>query len=138
MIDIDEFKKYNDRYGHQGGDDCLKKVAETLKVSLTRASDMVSRYGGEEFVVVLPGTDQQQAIVTAERLRQRVEAMNMPHEAATSGNKRVTISVGVASYLPKAKDRAETLLSAADQALYGAKHGGRNRTCAAVFSGATR
>jgi diguanylate cyclase (GGDEF)-like protein len=134
MIDIDEFKKYNDHYGHQGGDDCLKKVAETLKVSLTRASDMVARYGGEEFVVVLPGSDQQQGIATAERLRQRVEALNMPHEAATSGNKKVTISVGVASYKPAEKDRGDTLLSAADQALYGAKHGGRNRTCAAVFN----
>ena len=138
MIDIDEFKKYNDRYGHQGGDDCLKRVAETLKQSLIRASDMVARYGGEEFVVVLPGSDQQAAIVTAERLRQLIEKLGMPHEAATSGNRVVTISVGAAAYNPTAKDRAETLLSAADQALYGAKHGGRNRTCAAVFSAVPR
>jgi diguanylate cyclase (GGDEF)-like protein len=138
MIDIDEFKKYNDRYGHQGGDDCLKRVAESLKNTLGRASDVVARYGGEEFVVVLPGSDQQAAIATAERLRQQVEKLAMPHEAATSGNRVVTISVGAASYKPTDKDRAETLLSAADQALYGAKHGGRNRTCAAVFSAAPR
>ncbi|MDP9267091.1 MAG: diguanylate cyclase [Acidobacteriota bacterium] len=138
MIDIDEFKKYNDRYGHQGGDDCLKRVAETLKQTLGRASDVVARYGGEEFVVVLPGSDQQAAIATAERLRQQVEKLGLPHEAATSGNRVVTISVGVAFYQPTEKDRPETLLSAADQALYGAKHGGRNRTCAAVFSAVPR
>lgn len=138
MIDIDEFKKYNDRYGHQGGDECLQKVAAVLKASLTRASDVVARYGGEEFVAVLPGSDQRQAIATAERLRQRVEGLGIPHDAATSGNKIVTISVGVASLAPKEKDLQETLLSAADQALYGAKHGGRNRTCAAVFSASQR
>ncbi|HSE49046.1 MAG TPA: diguanylate cyclase [Terriglobales bacterium] len=134
MIDIDEFKKYNDHYGHQGGDDCLQKVAATLKASLVRASDVVARYGGEEFVVVLPGSDQKQAIASAERLRQRVEQMGMPHEARISGPKTVTISVGVAALSPKPTDEPQTLLSAADQALYGAKHGGRNRTCAAVFS----
>lgn len=133
MIDIDEFKKYNDRYGHQGGDECLQKVAATLKGALGRASDVVARYGGEEFSVILPGSDQQQAIATAERLRQRVEQLQMPHEASTVG-KTVTISVGVASLRPSERDRGETLLSAADQALYGAKRGGRNRTCAAVFN----
>jgi diguanylate cyclase (GGDEF)-like protein len=133
MIDIDEFKKYNDRYGHQGGDDCLQKVASTLKGALARASDVVARYGGEEFVVVLPGSNQEQGIATAERLRQRVEQLRMPHEASTVG-KTVTISVGVASFHPTEKDKPETLLSAADQALYGAKRGGRNRTCAAVFN----
>jgi len=136
MIDIDEFKKYNDHYGHQGGDECLQKVAATLKSALARASDVVARYGGEEFVVVLPGSDRDQAVATAERLRQRVEQLGMPHEAATSGSKRVSISVGVAALRPKAKDEPEMLLSAADQALYGAKHGGRNRTCAAVFNAA--
>ena len=112
----------------------MQARAATLKASLVRASDVVARYGGEEFVVVLPGNDQKQAIVAAERLRQRVEGLAMPHAARTSGQKTVTISVGVASLTPKAIDGQQVLLSAADQALYAAKHGGRNRTCAAVFS----
>jgi diguanylate cyclase (GGDEF)-like protein len=134
MIDIDEFKKYNDHYGHQGGDDCLKTVAGALKGALSRASDTVARYGGEEFAVVLPGSDQKQAIASAERLRQRVEQMAMPHAARTGGFKTVTISLGAASLVPRDQDPSERLVSAADQALYAAKKGGRNRTCAAVFA----
>ena len=137
MIDVDHFKKYNDHYGHQGGDDCLRNVAAALKKSLTRASDVVARYGGEEFAVILPGSDQQQAIATAERLRQRVEALQIPH-AASSVKNTVTISVGCASLTPHEKDEPQRLISGADQALYGAKNGGRNRTCAAVFSAARR
>lgn len=132
MIDIDDFKKYNDRYGHQAGDDCLRRVAAALKGALARASDVVARYGGEEFVVVLPGSEQAPAIVAAERLRQRVEQLALPHEASTVA-KTVTISVGVASLCPTEQESAQRLLSGADQALYGAKRGGRNRSCAAVF-----
>ena len=138
MIDIDEFKKYNDHYGHQGGDDCLKQVATALKKALGRASDVVARYGGEEFAVILPGSDQQQAIAAAERLRQRVDQMGLAHAARTTEPKRVTISLGAASLMPSDQDSPERLLSAADQALYAAKRGGRNRTCAAVFAASRR
>ncbi len=119
MIDIDHFKRLNDTYGHPAGDAVLRSVARAI-AGCTRPSDLVARYGGEEFAVVLSGIDSGQALAVAERIRRQVAL-------AETGLHRVTVSVGVAQYQPSAGDDAELLLSRADQALYAAKHGGRNR-----------
>ena len=126
MIDVDNFKRYNDHYGHQSGDDCLRAVALALKNQLNRPADILARYGGEEFVCILPETDIGGASQTAERLRLAVEQLAMPHAASDSG-KVVTVSVGVASITAVADDAALRLLTLADQQLYLSKHGGRNR-----------
>jgi diguanylate cyclase (GGDEF)-like protein len=126
LVDIDHFKQYNDRYGHQAGDACLKTIAEILTSAVHRPEDLVARYGGEEFAVILPGTDLDGACLVAERLRARVESVEIAHAASTVSD-HLTISVGVATMLPRRDDGAATLVAAADQALYQAKHEGRNR-----------
>jgi diguanylate cyclase (GGDEF)-like protein len=127
MIDIDEFKRYNDVYGHQAGDGCLMRIAAVFDAEVQRAADLVARYGGEEFAVILPGTAARGAVELAERLRAEVEALCIPrHEAAPIAV--VTISIGVACGVAGLDlSSPELLLSAADHALYGAKNSGRNR-----------
>lgn len=126
MIDIDFFKKYNDGYGHQGGDDCLKDVAKTLDATITRPGDFIARYGGEEFVAILPRTDAKGAAVIAEQLRANVDAKHIPHEFSSAAD-HVSISLGVASIIPEAEGAPESLLTRADEALYKSKEAGRNR-----------
>jgi two-component system, chemotaxis family, response regulator WspR len=126
MIDIDFFKKFNDGYGHQGGDDCLKEVAKALDATISRPGDFIARYGGEEFVVILPRTDAKGAAVIAEQLRANVEAKHIPH-AFSSVADHVSISLGIATEQPVTSSTPENLLSKADDALYKAKEAGRNR-----------
>ncbi|MBX7222364.1 MAG: PleD family two-component system response regulator [Blastocatellia bacterium] len=125
MIDIDHFKAYNDNYGHQGGDECLRQVATTLSNTLKRAGDLAARYGGEEFAIILPGTDAEGAAQLAEEFRGKVEALQLEH--AKSALRYVTISIGVATALPQESLSTDDLIAAADKALYASKHGGRNR-----------
>ncbi len=125
MIDIDDFKLYNDRYGHQAGDDCLCEVAKQIKMSITRETDVVTRYGGEEFVAILPNTDLQAALELARKTRNKIEELQLVHENARLGG-YVTISAGVASIIPEINHSADDLVKSADQALYQAKHSGRN------------
>ena len=124
MVDVDHFKKYNDRYGHQAGDACLKTLAHTLQSSAKRASDLAARYGGEEFLLVLADTDSATASRLGEELRRDVEALAIAHQDAGAG--RITISVGVAVTTGEAPVEGAGLLRAADDALYRAKHDGRN------------
>lgn len=122
MIDIDYFKRFNDTYGHQLGDEVLKRVANTLRKSV-RTHDLAARYGGEEFALILPDTDLTGAITVAERIRRAVEIDYLEHEHQTI---KVTVSLGV-SLFPEHAGEVETLIKAADQALYISKEGGRNR-----------
>lgn len=129
MIDVDHFKRYNDSYGHQKGDDCLKKVARAMEEKIFRPADLVARYGGEEFVILMPNTDIAGACLVAERIVQHVRELSIPHETSDTAD-FVTISAGVAACVPAPSLAADQLLAAADSALYAAKHAGRNR----VFS----
>lgn len=126
MVDIDFFKKFNDGYGHQGGDDCLKEVAQTLDETISRPGDFIARYGGEEFVIVLPRTDAKGAAVIAEQLRANVEAKHIAH-AYSSVADHVSISLGIATMKPDNSNKPENLIAKADEALYKAKEAGRNR-----------
>ena len=126
LLDVDHFKLFNDHYGHQAGDACLAQVGRTLAQSITRASDLVARYGGEEFIAVLPGTPLEGALEMAETLRKAVEALALPH-AHSSAAAHVTVSLGVASGIPSSGTDPKELIEKADQALYRAKQGGRNR-----------
>ncbi len=132
MLDIDFFKLFNDTYGHQGGDDCLKQVAETLEKSIHRETDMVARYGGEEFVAILPETGVQGALEVAKNMCSKVEDLHIPHESSKVTD-HLTISVGVATAVPERSSQPETLIAAADQALYEAKNNGRNQVKSAGF-----
>jgi diguanylate cyclase (GGDEF)-like protein len=125
-MDIDDFKAYNDTYGHQKGDECLKLVAQTIRRAVGRASDLVSRYGGEEFVVVLGGTPLEGALTIAEQIRIAVDALDIPHKAAKY-HSHITLSIGVTSTLPTHDTQPETVLIAADRAMYNAKKEGKNR-----------
>ncbi|MCY1369385.1 Phytochrome-like protein cph2 [compost metagenome] len=129
MIDVDHFKSFNDRYGHQAGDVCLKAVSDVLRRFKVRAGDTVARYGGEEFVVLLPHTDPAGARLVAERIRQAVYEQGLVHSGNPAGV--VTVSVGVHSMVPEDAEQPERLLELADAALYLAKSGGRNRVCMA-------
>ena len=126
MLDIDFFKDYNDSLGHQAGDDTLKKIAGTLRILFKRPGDLSARYGGEEFVVLLPQTGPGGAGLLADRLRSEVEMLGIVHPGSHI-SKVVTISLGVASLVPKRGSRPEELVSEADKALYQAKDEGRNR-----------
>lgn len=127
MCDVDHFKRYNDTYGHQAGDDCLRGVAGAISSAMDRAADVVARYGGEEFVVVLPDTPAGGAMVVAEKIRHAVHQINMPHAASPFA--RVTLSIGLAALSPEADNPPQALIGRADKALYRAKHEGRDRVC---------
>lgn len=122
MIDIDHFKAYNDTYGHQKGDECLRIVASCIKSYFNRTTDMTARYGGEEFAVVLPYTRQASCIEMAEALRRGVEGLRIDNGEYGP----LTISIGMASLVPSIGETYETLIKLADDALYAAKAGGRN------------
>jgi diguanylate cyclase (GGDEF)-like protein len=130
LCDIDHFKTYNDFYGHQQGDDCLCKVAQTIQAAVKRPGDLVARYGGEEFVAVLPDTTLEAAQLLAESVRKAVEVAILPHEKSTTAD-YVTLSLGVATLAATAEQSIEQqvhqLINEADQALYQAKSQGRNR-----------
>jgi diguanylate cyclase (GGDEF)-like protein len=122
MCDVDNFKKYNDLYGHPSGDTVLESVAHTIKCTI-RETDEVFRYGGEEVVIILLETNIEGAITTAEKIRKRINALHIEHKG--SEYKNVTVSCGVSSFVP-GKEKWETILEWADQALYEAKKSGRN------------
>jgi len=130
MVDIDFFKAYNDTYGHLAGDECLKAVAMGLKEMLKRPGDLICRYGGEEFAVILPETPKNGAVFLAEAMRAHVEVMGIPHQKSPI-SRFVTISLGVASAIPDRYSSPKELIAAADNALYSAKRQGRNRVCTA-------
>ncbi|MBB1624790.1 sensor domain-containing diguanylate cyclase [Achromobacter sp. UMC71] len=129
FLDADRFKRYNDRYGHQEGDELLKILALTLRGKARRPRDLVARYGGEEFVALLPGTPQERAIEIAEAIRQAVAGLRAQHEDNEGGI--ATVSIGVATAIPQPGEASATLVEAADAAVYRAKEAGRNRVVAA-------
>lgn len=128
LIDIDCFKPYNDRYGHQAGDDCLRLVARCLKASFKRPADLFARYGGEEFVGVLPDTGLEAALALAGQMERSVRALELPHEASLVAS-QVTISAGVSAWEGERSGDAQALLEVADAWLYRAKHSGRGQVC---------
>lgn len=129
MIDIDEFKAYNDNYGHGAGDECLRRVAGAIKARMRRPGDFVGRYGGEEFVVLLPGCDLKGALSMAEKIRLGVKGLNIPH-AFSGTTDHVTISLGCNSIQCESGTSYTELLQKADQAMYLAKKQGRDRVVA--------
>ncbi len=130
MFDIDHFKKFNDSQGHQAGDACLRKVAGAVLASTRDDVDHACRYGGEEFAIILPNSPLPAGRVVAERVRRAIAGCAITHPAAPPPG-IVTVSLGVASLVPTASVDTSALIEAADQALYAAKHGGRNRVCEA-------
>ncbi|GAB3013635.1 diguanylate cyclase domain-containing protein [Bowmanella dokdonensis] len=128
MIDVDYFKAYNDSLGHAEGDNCLKKIAQALLQGLRDPADIVARFGGEEFVVLLPDTDSAGAARVAERLRTLVQNLKLPHPGSANGG-LVSISLGGATCIPNHHLTELGLLQQADTQLYKAKEGGRNRVC---------
>ncbi len=124
MLDVDYFKKYNDRYGHQEGDDCLVAVANEVSRAAPRPGDLVARYGGEEFVMILSETTESGANLVADRIRRQVERLNLPHKDSPYGH--VTVSCGISSVQPTTGLTPEMLVKSADNALYLSKNQGRN------------
>jgi diguanylate cyclase (GGDEF)-like protein len=130
LLDVDFFKRYNDRYGHQAGDDCLRRVAACLRQGIKRPGDLVARYGGEEFVCLLPETPLEGALEFSRQLGQSVAALGIEHaDSAVAGF--VTVSLGVCTKPANASGTAQALLREADAQLYIAKSRGRNQTCGA-------
>lgn len=136
MLDVDHFKAYNDHYGHQQGDACLRRVGEALRLNVRRAGELVARYGGEEFVVVMPGATVEQALQMAEAVHAAIRDARIAH-AASPVAAELTVSLGVAVGTPHATDLPDRLVQAADAALYEAKRQGRNRTVLAAAPIAT-
>jgi diguanylate cyclase (GGDEF)-like protein len=128
MLDVDWFKKYNDHYGHQAGDECLRQIAKTFAANVRRAGDLAARYGGEEFVLIAPGSDRAEVMNVAAAIQHALERLELPHAVSPYG--RVTASIGVASVIPAEHDSPDALLKKADEALYQAKEQGRNRAIA--------
>jgi diguanylate cyclase (GGDEF)-like protein/PAS domain S-box-containing protein len=124
MVDVDNFKAYNDAHGHVGGDECLKRIAAAVSNEM-RANDLVARYGGEEFAVILPNQSLKGAAIVAEKIRCRVEQLHLPH--GRDEGKHVTVSIGAATAIAATDADSGQLVATADAALYRAKHMGRNR-----------
>lgn len=127
ITDVDYFKSYNDHYGHIEGDSCLRKVSEQLKSNINRPGDVVGRYGGEEFMFILPNTDENTASTISQKIIDSMNELNIKHDFSSCDN-HITVSCGVASNKCKSLERPEELISRADKALYAAKTQGRNRT----------
>jgi diguanylate cyclase (GGDEF)-like protein len=127
LLDIDRFKDFNDTYGHQQGDEVLRIIATTLKESLKRSSDFAARWGGEEFVILLPSTDMNGALIIAERIRENIERTPIP--VVNGQCVAVTVSIGVAMLIPTQEMNQNDLISQSDRALYRAKEKGRNNVC---------
>jgi diguanylate cyclase (GGDEF)-like protein len=136
ICDVDYFKKYNDFYGHQGGDRCLQQIAQVLLSVVKRPTDLVARYGGEEFAVIVPSTDVQGAIVVAEEIQQAIRQSKLPH-ARSDVSEFITISLGIATIVPTSITSFANLIAAADKALYEAKRQGRDRYIAILHQAAT-
>ena len=132
MIDIDWFKKYNDRYGHQAGDECLQAVAAVLSANICRTGDLVARYGGEEFAFIAPATGGVIALDMARKVCAALQATALPHPMSVYG--QVTVSIGIAAMVPNQQLSPDILLKSADEALYCAKKQGRNRAVLAAQS----
>ncbi|MDD2463288.1 MAG: diguanylate cyclase [Desulfobulbus sp.] len=136
LLDVDFFKKYNDTYGHQQGDRCLIAVAETMQKIIRRPADLAARYGGEEFAIILPNTHQEGAMLIAERVREGLQTLEIPH-SGSDVSAHVSISLGVATTVPQANTDVtvaiDTFVETADRGLYQAKLQGRNRTVCAEF-----
>ncbi len=130
MLDVDFFKLFNDRYGHQAGDDCLRLIAITLKACLKRPADLVARYGGEEFACILPETSFEDAMGLAVELEHKVRGLRIPHEDSRIGNV-ITVSVGLATRTLDSQGDPVSLMRLADAQLYTAKQTGRGRVCGA-------
>ncbi len=132
MVDVDHFKRFNDRYGHQVGDECLRRVACAIKGGLLRPGDLVARYGGEEFACILPETDFDGALAVGAGIEQAVRELRIEH-AGSDVSSAVTVSIGVSMGLPDRDGAPSRLLALADAQLYRAKHSGRARACGAVL-----
>ncbi|HLO50752.1 MAG TPA: response regulator [Kamptonema sp.] len=130
MCDIDYFKLYNDTYGHQAGDECLRQVAAAIGWVAKRSGDLAARYGGEEFAVILPNTDREGAACVAEAIRTQVRNLNIEHKNSQV-HQYVTVSLGVATWVPAPKSSPTTLIAVADEVLYRAKEEGRDRVVVA-------
>jgi diguanylate cyclase (GGDEF)-like protein len=126
MIDVDHFKAYNDHYGHQQGDRCLRAVAQSIKRAI-RTSDVVARYGGEEFAVILTDTNLSEVVTIAERILTAVRALDMPHQGVEPAVS-VSVSLGAASVVPNDPRGTRHLIEMADRGLYAAKAAGRDQT----------
>lgn len=135
LLDIDHFKKYNDHYGHQGGDECLATVAGAIQTSLKRPLDSVSRYGGEEFVCILPFTPLEGASQLGESVCEGVRKLGLVHAESVVGI--VTVSIGISAVVPVSEEGHLALIELADSQLYQAKRLGRDRCCAAPYVTAT-
>ncbi|VXC57138.1 Diguanylate cyclase (GGDEF) domain-containing protein [Pseudomonas sp. 8Z] len=133
MIDVDHFKKYNDFYGNLRGDQCLRDIAQALNASVRRPHDQASRFGGEEFAVLLPDTDEAGALNVAQQLQVAIEQLGVEHQASEIA-RRVTLSIGAATLLPTSIASQEQHLRWADEQLYRAKSEGRNRICTHTYS----
>jgi diguanylate cyclase (GGDEF)-like protein len=133
LLDVDFFKLFNDRYGHQAGDDALRVVASTLKNALRRPADLVARFGGEEFACILPETSHDDAIVIAYDLERKVRELGIPHLSSTVDS-MITISVGLATRTVGTGTEVSDLIGLADNLLYKAKHTGRGRVCSGMLA----
>jgi len=127
MIDVDQFKQYNDNYGHGAGDECLTRIARAINSCIHRPGDMLARYGGEEFAAIMPGTDSEGALQMAQQFHEAIAELTIPHEHSTVSS-CVTISIGVATTNRTDELTLEELSEAADKMLYQAKESGRSQT----------